>query len=229
MPRNLSGLELAILEGALSAGETVETLSSKAGVSATDLQNVFGMSGLSLPTNTAAKITPEEQSAYFGALASDVSATQLPGMYGFTADAMINRLKEAQLVIPLAASEMDAYNIAVSEGLNVSQAAQRFGVSTDYVNTGLAAAGLSLTGKKPVTQPKIGSDNPANAFGQSPDYGTMNSIFGQIPQIPSLRMVRKNAQRQADPNWKGTTDTILTSGQGLLTDANISVKTLLGT
>lgn len=112
----------------------------------------------------------------------------------------------------------------------MSQAAQRFGVSTDYVNTGLAAAGLSLTGrKKPVTQPKIGSDNPANAFGQSPDYGTMNSIFGQIPQIPSLRMVRKNAQRQADPNWKGTTDTILTSGQGLLTDANVSVKTLLGT
>ena len=228
MPRNLSGLELAILEGALSAGETVETLSSKAGVSATDLQNVFGMSGLSLPTNTAAKITPEEQSAYFGALASDVSATQLPGMYGFTADAMINRLREAQLVIPLAGSEMDAYNIAVQEGLNVSQAAQRFGVSTDYVNTGLAAAGLSLTGKKPAT-PKIGSDNPANAFGQNPDYAMMNSIFGQIPQIPSLRMVRKNAQRQADPNWKGTTDTILTSGQGLLTDANVSVKTLLGT
>jgi len=229
MPRNLTGLELAILEGALSAGETVESLSQKAGVSANDLQNVFGMSGLSLPSATAAKITAEEQTAYSAALRSDVSAAMLPSIYGFSSESMLGRLNEAQLRIPLTSSEMDAFNIAQSEGLTVDQAATRFGVSTDYVNTGLGAAELSLNGKKPVTTPKIGSDNPANAFGQMPDYNQMSSIFGQIPQIPSLRMVMKNSKRQADPNWKGTTDTILTSGQGLTTDANISVKTLLGT
>lgn len=227
MPRNLTGLELAILEGALSAGETVETLSQKAGVSATDLQNVFSMSGLSVPSNTAAKPTADEQSAYFGALSSDVPAAMLPSIYGFSSDTLVNRLNETQLRIPLLESEMQAYNTAVQEGLNAEQAAARFGVSTEYVNTGLAAAGLTLTGKKPAT-PKIGSDNPAAAFGQTPDYNMMSSIFGQIPQIPSLRMVGKNAKRQADPNWRGTTDSILTSGQGILTDANISVKTLLG-
>jgi predicted DNA-binding protein (UPF0251 family) len=228
MPRNLTGLELAILEGALSAGETVESLSQKAGVSSSDLQNVFGMSGLSLPSATAAKITAEEQTAYSAALRSDVSAAMLPSIYGFSSESMLGRLKESELRIPLTSSEMDAFNIAQSEGLTVDQAATRFGVTADYVNTGLGAAGLSLTGKKPAA-PKIGSDNPASAFGQMPDYNQMASIFGQIPQIPSLRMVMKNSKRQADPNWKGTTDTILTSGQGLTTDANISVKTLLGT
>lgn len=227
--RNLSALELAILEGALASGENLESLSQKAGVNSKDLQNVFTNVGLSLPTASAAKITDEERAAYIGALTSGSSAGDLPGMYGFSSQDMVSRLQEAQLLIPLLSNEQEAFNYAQSQGFTAEQAAQYFNVSLDYVNTGLAAAGLQLTGKKPTTKttttPQIGSNNPSAALLQAPNY---RSILGGIPQIPSLRHTFKNAARQKDPNWMGTTDTILTSGRGLTDDANIEVKTLLG-
>lgn len=61
-----------------------------------------------------------------------------------------------------------------------------------------------------------------------PEMPSFSNMFGAIPQLPGLRMVRRQARRQSNPNWRGTTDTILTSGQGLTTPANTAINTLLG-
>lgn len=65
-------------------------------------------------------------------------------------------------------------------------------------------------------------------YGETPDNETPSIVGSFIPQLPGLRMVRQNARRRNGPNWRGQTDTILTSGQGLTGSANTRVRTLLG-
>jgi hypothetical protein len=58
----------------------------------------------------------------------------------------------------------------------------------------------------------------------------LQSAFNFVPQDRGNKLgkMKKPEFKANDPNWKGTTDNILTSGRGVTTSANVSRKKLLG-
>jgi hypothetical protein len=153
---------------------------------------------------------------------------------------------------PLTAYQMGIYAEAKASGQSARDVAQSFNtqysipVKEQDVLDILYGAGLSLDERKPhtspgVTAPPTATTPQAPEFngglpGRQPDgagmYGATPvnpvNVPGQIPNSPSLRGVFAHARRRQSAGWRGQTDTILTSGRGVLDSAVLRKKVLLG-
>lgn len=173
-------------------------------------------------------LTSAERSIYIDALLNNRTLLDVSANTGIGTGNIVNRIQETGAFIPLVAPHQQIYNQAAASGMTAAQVAAANNTTEADVNALILGAGLQpLGGKKPggnIQNPTPTSAGPSSyGMGSGP-----SNILGSIPQIPSLRMVRKTARKQQDPNWKGQTDTILTSGRGVTDAANTSVKTLLG-
>jgi hypothetical protein len=146
------------------------------------------------------------------------------------------------------------YSVAKNKNLTASDVAQSFSaagvpVKGSEVNDILAAAGLNLGGQPPFTGPATKPTAPATTpqppefpggmAGRQPDgagmYGGytinlsgLNTPGDQVPRHPMLRDVFRQARRRASGSYNGKTDTILTSGRGVLGAALLKRKVLTG-
>lgn len=228
----LSAVELTILGQALRKGETLEDMSKQYGVDSETLQNAFGAKGLSVPVQGKATPNEAEVGLYMEALTKGYTAQDIAYMNGMDFGTVTNRLQETGLLMPLVPEHEQLYQYAESEGMSTEQLAASLGEETSVVAGFLTAAGKSLTGKKPATKAPIAdpgfSVNPGRSGVTRSAVTPTRQILGGIPQAPGLRMVTQNQRRSEDPDWQGTTDTILTSGRGVTSAANIMTRNMVG-
>lgn len=254
--RGLTELELSILEDALTNQQSYTDLAEQYGVQPLFIQNMFHNKGVKVPgLNVTSPLDETERQIYMDALRNGWNIFHIAEEYGFEPDEVLTRLQEAGLTMPMGEREHDIYIQARNEGLTAEQVAEQWNEPLDVVQGILSSAGLNLSGR-PISgrppkddagagdlggTPGAGVDAPTMPGGDLgtggmytpiqiniPEMPSFSNMFGAIPQLPGLRMVRRQARRQSDPNWRGTTDTILTGGQGLTAPANTAINTLLG-
>lgn len=229
MGRKLDTWELNALDQALKAGKASDQIKQEYGETAVD--KALAETGLRLPGADASKISDRERELYIKTLGSTQDLWSNITDAGVSSGLALQRLNEAQLYVPLVQDQQEVFDWASENKVSAGDLATATGISDEVINTNLTGAGLSLPGgskdKASTGLPRQQTDG-GGMYGFAPAAETPRNVVGQIPMLPQLRNVRKNAKRQNDPNWKGTTDTILTSGRGLLEPANTSVKTLLG-
>jgi hypothetical protein len=84
----------------------------------------------------------------------------------------------------------------------------------------------------PVIAPASPISNINNAVGTASSNlsSSLANAFNFVPQdrMAKLGRAKKPTFKSDDPNFKGKTDTILTSGRGVTGAANVARKTLLG-
>jgi hypothetical protein len=218
----LTDAERAIYIDAITKGKTLLDVAREGNFSLDTVVNRIKETGAFIP------LTAEHEKIYKEAV-----------KYGLTSEEVANR----QTWLGNASNKAEVEALILGAGL--APLTGKFGAGED---------GLPITppatapGEMPVTAPEIMTPPPISQGPNQYDslINNMNkqvegllgqlqqarstpaNIMGSIPQTPSLRMVRKTARRQNDPNWRGQSNTILTSGQGVTGPAKTKVKTLLG-
>lgn len=143
--------------------------------------------------------------------------------------------QEYQRISSLGWSASDLANYYQSEGVPVARS--EIDIILAAAGMGLDANPFKMGGATP-TQPAMNPMAPeyeggmAGRQAQGGMYGiTFNvpkNVAGEVPRNPALRRVFNTARRENMPGWVGQTDTVLTSGRGVLAPANVQRKTLLG-
>lgn len=231
--RKLNAWELNALDEALKRGDTIQDLASRYNTDVDHVRSILSETGLTLPEQgqQVTRLDDDERTAYIDALTNGYNANAVAEKYNVSGQRVVDTLRGAGLVMPLIEDHQTVYDAAQSIGMGPAGVADAFGVDQSVVDTLLGAAGVSLSGtpKKPKPKPKPITGNTTPITDGLPDYNSdISNMLGSIPQLPGLRMVRRRARRQDDPNWRGTTDTILTSGRGVTTPADTRMPLLSG-
>lgn len=218
--RKITTGERNALDWALTTGASLEEIAKREGRAVGEVQGLMQETGIMLPSQ-GAKLDKKERSIYLDTVANQGTAWDASQSYGFNPGAVVNRLRETGLRTPLSPQVRQVYDIAEGYGLSSKDVAQQFGSTQLTVDTVLGGAGLSLSGTQQFQNRQGGIDMGDRRPVRMPGYQS-------FMQNPGLRMVNRQKRRSEDPNWRGTTDTILTSGRGVTDPGNTQVKTLLG-
>lgn len=221
--RKITKGERTALDWALTTGASIDEIAQREGRTVDEVQGLLQETGITLPSQ-GTTLNRGEREIYLDTITNQSTAWDAAQQYGLNPTATVDRLRETGLRTPLSADTRGIYDQAQQYGLGNQDLARAFNAPDVAIDTILGGAGLSLTGERPQQQQQQ-QDRGVNRGTTRPLQMPTGDSF---MQNPGLRMVRKNKRRSDDPNWQGTTDTILTSGRGATGDANTQVKTLLG-
>lgn len=188
---------------------------------------------------TTKKLTPQQLTILQGAIRDGVSFDSLAAQFGVDV-AALNVMQDSMLNLPGVASPTPGRVVDNTPGWTVSGRPSVWQVDTGVglfgspTNPDMRLQQQSLLGAADQGLSANGPDSGIGEIDTVDSYGSMGRyipppvVGDRTQQSPQLRQMRRTMRKENDKNWRGTTDTILTSSRGVKGAANTMNRTLLG-
>lgn len=194
--RRISAGEGEALRGFLGSDLSLEEFIATQGIDPATAQQALTETGLTLPERGLGnRFAETDLKLYTDILQGGQDFFSASETFGFDPEAGVEALQESGLRVPLQSSNRTLFDTASNLGLSSTRVSETLGLEQGGVDLTLAAAGLSLPGKK-------SSGAATGADGVTGDTNILEGAFSGIPQAPGVKLGFLQTGRKGNPNIK---------------------------